>query len=72
MNPLTHIMGVNEASELWGLSPGTIKNYCARGKVKAIKIDNRWILEKNQLNPAQPDHNKNWRGKDQKKPEKMR
>lgn len=63
MNPLEHIMGVNEAAEMWGLSAGTIKNYCADGKLKAIKIDNRWILDKNQPNPKQPDHPKNWRNK---------
>lgn len=59
---LDNIMGVNEASELWGLSPGTIKNYCAEGRIKAKKIDNRWIIDKNQPNPSQPDHPKNWRG----------
>ncbi|MNH44257.1 Helix-turn-helix domain protein [compost metagenome] len=63
MNPLDHIMGVNEAAELWGLSPGTIKNYCADGKVKAIKIGNQWVLDKNQPSPSQPDHPNNWRGK---------
>lgn len=62
MNALEQIMGVNAASELWGLSPGTIKNYCAEGKVKAVKIEGRWIIDKNQENPNQPDHPKNWRG----------
>lgn len=63
MNPLEHIMGVNEAAELWGLSPGTIKNYCAEGRVKSVKIEGRWILDRNQPNPSQPEHPKNWRGK---------
>lgn len=53
MSVLDHIMGVNEASELWGLKPGTIKNLCAVGKVDARKIDNRWIIDKDQPNPSQ-------------------
>lgn len=63
MNTLHNIMGVTEASEMWGLSPGTIKNYCAEGKVNCVKIEGRWILDKNQPSPAQPEHPKNWRGK---------
>ena len=51
MNPLEHIIGINEAADLWGLSAGTIKNYCAEGRVKAVKIDNRWILNKDQPSP---------------------
>jgi hypothetical protein len=61
MNPLEQIMGVNDASTLWGLTPGTIKNYCAQGRVKAVKIEGRWVIDKNQPNPHQPDHPKNWR-----------
>lgn len=51
MNPLDHIMGVQEAAELWGLSPGYIKNLCAEGKVKAKKIGRGWVLDKTQSNP---------------------
>jgi len=53
MNILEQIMGVNEAAERWSLKPGYIKNLCASGKVRARKIDNRWIIDKNQPNPAQ-------------------
>lgn len=52
MNPLVHIMGVEEASTLWNLSPGYIKNLCAIGKVKSVKIGNVWILDKGQPNPS--------------------
>lgn len=52
MSVLDQIMGVNEAAAHWGLSPGTIKNLCAAGKVFARKIDNRWIIDKNQPNPS--------------------
>lgn len=50
---LESIIGVEEASELWGLSPGTIKNYCAEGRVVARKIGKTWIIDKNQPNPSQ-------------------
>jgi hypothetical protein len=39
-------MGVEEASERWGLAPGTIKNMCAAGKLVARKIGKTWILDK--------------------------
>lgn len=50
-NPLDHIMGVVEAGELWGLSPDRVKGLCQKGEVKAIKIGNSWVLDKNQPNP---------------------
>ena len=53
MNILDKVIGVDEASELWGLSPGYIKNLCAEGKVEARKIGKTWILSKNQENPKQ-------------------
>jgi hypothetical protein len=46
-------MGVDEASELWSLSPGYIKNLCAEEKLEARKIGKTWILSKNQENPKQ-------------------
>lgn len=49
---LDNVMGVNEAAELWSIRPGTVKNLCAAGKVHARKIDNRWIIDKNQPNPS--------------------
>lgn len=52
-SPLENVMGVDEAAELWGLSAGTIKNYCAEGKVEAKKIGKTWIINKNQENPSQ-------------------
>lgn len=48
---LDQVIGVDEASELWGLSPGYIKNLCAEGKVEARKIGKTWIILKNQNNP---------------------
>ena len=57
MSVLDNIMGVNEAAEKWKLKPGSIKNLCAAGKVLARKIDNRWILDKNQPNPSRKTSN---------------
>ena len=45
---LDQVIGVEEASKIWGLSPGTIKNYCAEGKIKSKKISNRWVILKEQ------------------------
>lgn len=61
MNVLESIMGVEEASELWNLSPGYIKNICASGKVNAKKIGKTWVIDKNQPNPNQKgvDENEN-------------
>ncbi|MDQ0876745.1 hypothetical protein QFZ77_005404 [Paenibacillus sp. V4I3] len=63
MNPLEHIMGTEEAAELWGIKQGHVKNLCRDGKVLAIQIGKTWILDKNQPNPSQPNHPKNWRGR---------
>ena len=49
--PLNTIIGVQEASELWGLSAGHIKNLCAAGQIKCKKIGQTWIIDKNQDNP---------------------
>lgn len=53
MNPLDHIMGVEDASKLWLLTPGYIKNLCKAGKVKAKKIGKTWVLDGDQPNPKQ-------------------
>lgn len=47
------VMGVAEGSRRWGMSPGTLKNYCAQGKVIAVKIGRDWAIERNQPNPRQ-------------------
>lgn len=51
MSVLDQIMGVDEASELWSLSPGYIKNLCAERRLQARKIGKTWIISKNQENP---------------------
>ena len=51
MDVLNKIMGVEEASQLWNLSPGYIKNLCAAGKLESKKIGKTWIITKEQPNP---------------------
>jgi len=63
MNDLDRIMGTEEASKLWGLKQDYIKNLCREGKVVAKLIGRTWILDKEQPNPGQPTHPKNWRGR---------
>ncbi|MCP1191485.1 helix-turn-helix domain-containing protein [Priestia flexa] len=46
------LIGVDEASKLWGLSPGTIKNYCADGKIISKKIGKTWVIYRKQDNPS--------------------
>ena len=53
MSILDQIMGVEEAAEVWGYSPGYIKNLCADGKVEARKIGKTWIIAKEQNNPRE-------------------
>jgi len=52
MSALDDVMGVNEAGQLWGLSPGYVKNLCKGGKVLARQIGNTWIIDKKQPNPS--------------------
>lgn len=48
---LSDVIGVEEAAELWGLSPGYIKNLCAMEKIKAKKIGKTWVILKSQERP---------------------
>lgn len=66
LNPLEHIMDVEEAAKLWNLQPSYVKDLCRLKLVKrgtAIKKGKTWILAKNQPNPGQPKHPNNWRTK---------
>jgi excisionase family DNA binding protein len=63
MSALDEIMGVDEASEAWGLNRDYIKQLCNKGKIEAVKIGNSWVMLKNTQNPSQPEHPKNWRTK---------
>ena len=46
---IKNIVGVDELSKIVHLSPGTVKNYCAKGKIKAKKIGKTWVVDKNDI-----------------------
>jgi excisionase family DNA binding protein len=46
---LDNIIGVEEAAKILGLSPGTVKNMCAAGKLECKKIGKTWIIDKTEL-----------------------
>lgn len=49
MRILDNVIGVKEASEITGLSAGTIKNYCREGKITSKNIGNTWVIDKFKL-----------------------
>lgn len=51
LHTLDNIMGTEEAAETWGLSQDHVKRLCREGKVKAVRIGQVWVLEKNQSKP---------------------
>lgn len=53
---LDNVIGVEEASEILGLSPGTVKNYCAEGKLAAKKIGKTWVLDRTKLEEDNNGH----------------
>lgn len=53
MNILDQIIDVQQAAELWGLSPDHVKRLCRVGDIKAKKIGNSWAVLKDQENPKQ-------------------
>lgn len=51
INVLDYVMGVQEASVLWGLSADWIKTLAANGEIKAKKIGKTWVIDVRQNNP---------------------
>lgn len=49
MTYLDYIIGVEEAAEILGLSPGRVKNKAAANEIPAKKIGKQWIFNKKQL-----------------------
>lgn len=50
---MNQLMSTEDASELWGLSQGYIKNLCNEGDVIAYKVGRSWLLLRDQPNPKQ-------------------
>jgi excisionase family DNA binding protein len=46
---LDNIIGVEEAAKILNLSPGTVKNMCAQGKIACKKIGKTWVIDKTKL-----------------------
>ena len=49
---LDGVMGVEEASQRWELEQSTIKKYCQRGRIPAVKISNTWIIDRRATRPT--------------------
>jgi hypothetical protein len=48
---LSQIIGVNEASESWGLTRGQVIYLCEIGEIEAVRIEKIWIVKKDQPPP---------------------
>ncbi|MGN4543842.1 helix-turn-helix domain-containing protein [Bacillus cereus group sp. MYBK95-2] len=46
---LRNVIGVNEAASILNVSPGHIKNLCAKGKIVSKKIGNTWVIDRSGL-----------------------
>lgn len=46
-----NIMSAKAAGKLWGLSPAYVRNLCADGTVKAVRIGKTWAIPKDHPNP---------------------
>ncbi|WP_257148157.1 helix-turn-helix domain-containing protein [Bacillus thuringiensis] len=46
---LHNVIGVHEAASLLNVSPGHVKNLCARGKIVAKKIGKTWVIDRCEL-----------------------
>lgn len=51
---LNQIMGVQEASAKWGVTPDRVKQFCEQGRFPCVKVGNNWILLKDQEKPTDP------------------
>lgn len=49
---LENVEGVDDIAKKWGMSPGYIKNLCAKGKIQAKKIGKTWVIDKRQEKPS--------------------
>ncbi|WP_083430275.1 helix-turn-helix domain-containing protein [Alicyclobacillus macrosporangiidus] len=45
-------MSVEEASELWGLSPAWVKRLCASGAIRARQMGKQWVIDREQSRPT--------------------
>lgn len=50
MSVLKDYVSVNEAAEILGIHPGTVKRLCRQQKLAAQKVHNGWLIEINEVN----------------------
>ena len=50
---LEKYISTKEASALWGITDGRIRQLCIAQEIKCIKIRDRWFVDKDQNNPKQ-------------------
>lgn len=48
---LNNMMSVKQAAEYWDVGVATVRRWCGSGKIKAHKVGEYWIIDKNQSNP---------------------
>lgn len=54
MSILNDIVDVDEAAQMWGLSPYYVKKLCKLGKIESKQIRSTWVILKNQRHPKKP------------------
>lgn len=50
---LNHIIGIEEAAHQWDLNPTYVKQLCEERKIVSKKIDETWIIYRDQRHPSQ-------------------
>lgn len=54
---LDHIISVKEAAKLWNLSPDYIEVLCKEGSVLSKKVDDTWVIYRDQRIPTSQNQN---------------
>lgn len=48
------LFSVKDAAELLGLGEQAVRNLCQRGRIKAQKLGNAWLIPESSLNDFEP------------------
>lgn len=49
---LEHLISVDEAARMWGITPQHVRRLCESGDIRAKKVGRQWIIDKRQENPT--------------------
>ena len=44
-----NLLTTDQAAEILGLEPGSVKKYCQSGKIAALKLGRSWMIPKHSL-----------------------